>query len=157
MLCSNPILSAPDLSREFVLEVDACDHGVGAVLLQENLQTRVLHPVSYFSHTLKAHQRSYPVVEKELLALVLALQKFEVYFSTHKPVTVYTDHNPLVFLNRARLTNQKLLRWSLFLQNFNLKIMHIKGSDNCIADALSRAGPDLSSSDGDDLLNGEVS
>ena len=163
MLCSKPVLSAPDLSKPFTLQVDACDHGVGAVLLQSKPATGVLHPVSYFSYKLKKHQKSYSTVEKELLALVLALQKFEVYFSSHQPVTVFTDHNPLTFLNRARTTNQKLLRWSLYLQNFNLDVQHIKGAHNYIADVLSRAHPrvedsaDFSSSPGDDLFNGEVS
>ena len=139
LLCSKPVLSIPDPSEPFILQVDACDYGVGAVLLQQNVETKSLHPVSYFSNSLKPHQRSLSTVEKELLAIVLALQKFEVYLSTNNPVIIYSDHNPLVFLNRARNTNQKLLRWALFLQNFNVSVKHIKGSENLIADALSRA------------------
>ena len=139
MLCSKPVLSAPDPSKPFILQVDACDYGVGAVLLQENPETGLLHPVCYYSYKLKPHQRSYSTVEKELLAILLALQKYEVYFSSNQPITVYTDHNPLVFLEKARTTNQRLLRWSLFLQNSNLIVRHIKGTENRIADALSRA------------------
>ncbi|XP_064078263.1 uncharacterized protein LOC135195748 [Macrobrachium nipponense] len=119
-------------------KVDACDYGVGAVLLQEKPETNLLHPVSYYSCRLKKHQRSLSTVEKELLAIVQALQKYEVYVSTNNPITVYTDHNPLVFLNRARNVNQKILRWSLYLQNFNISVHHIRGQDNRIADALSR-------------------
>ncbi|XP_066969281.1 uncharacterized protein [Macrobrachium rosenbergii] len=119
-------------------EVDACDYGVGAVLLQGKPETNLLHPVSYYSCRLKKHQRSLSTVEKELLAIVQALQKYEVYVSTNNPITVYTDHNPLVFLNRARNVNQKILRWSLYLQNFNISVQHIRGQDNRIADALSR-------------------
>ena len=138
ILCSKPVLTTPDLSKPFILQVDASDHGIGAVLLQEKSDTDVLHPVSYYSCRLKKHQKSLSTVEKELLAIVQTLQKFEVYFSSHNPITVYTDHNPLVFLNRARNTNQKILRWSLFLQNFNSTVKHIKGDSNYIADALSR-------------------
>ena len=141
LLCSNPVLSAPDLSKNFIMQVDACNTGVGAVLLQENLKSGLLHPISFYSYKLKKHQLSYSTVEKELLAIVLTLQKYEVYFSSNMPITIYTDHNPLVFLARGRLTNQRLLRWSLFLQNFNLTIHYIKGSENIMADALSRMNP----------------
>ncbi|XP_068214044.1 uncharacterized protein [Palaemon carinicauda] len=106
-------------------EVDACDYGVGAVLLQEKPETNLFHPVSYYSCRLKKHQRLLSTVEKELLPIVQALQKYEVYVSTNNPITVYTDHNPLVL-------------WSLYLQNFNISVQHIHGQDNGIADALSR-------------------
>ena len=138
ILCFKPVLSMPDLSKPFSIQVDACDTGVGAVLLQEDPETKVHHPVSYYSYKLKPHQRSYATIEKELLGIILTLQKYEVYFSTHLPVTIYTDHNPLTFLTRARLTNQRILRWSLYLQNFNLVIHYLKGADNTLADALSR-------------------
>ena len=108
ILCFKPVLSMPDLSKPFSIQVDACDTGVGAVLLQEDPETKVHHPVSYYSYRLKPHQRSYATIEKELLGIILTLQKYEVYFSTHLPVTIYTDHNPLTFLTRARLTNQNL-------------------------------------------------
>ena len=138
ILCSKPILAMPDLSKPFSIQVDACDTGIGAVLLQEDPETMNLHPVSYYSYKLKPHQRSYATVEKELLGIIMALQKYEVYFSTHLPVNIYTDHNPLTFLSRARLSNQRILRWSLYLQNFNLIIHYLKGTDNTLADALSR-------------------
>ena len=138
VLCSKPVLSTPDLSKSFFIQVDACDTGVGAVLMQKDSETQIFHPVSYYSYKLKPHQQSYATVEKELLGIVLTLQKYEVFFSTHLPVTIFTDHNPLTFLSRARLTNQRILRWSLYLQNFNLILNYLKGADNVIADALSR-------------------
>lgn len=52
---------------------------------------------------------------------------------------MYTDHNPLTFLQSLKCPNQRLMRWSLFLQAYALEIRHIKGVDNVIADALSRA------------------
>ncbi|KAK4314243.1 hypothetical protein Pmani_014397 [Petrolisthes manimaculis] len=81
---------------------------------------------------------SYATIEKEALALLMSLEHFKVYVG-QSPVTVYTDHNPLVFLERMKLNNQRLLRWSLTLQPYNLDIRHIKGTDNLIADAFSRA------------------
>ena len=84
------------------------------------------------------HQLNYSVVEKETLALIWALQQFEVYVGSG-PVVIYTDHNPLTFLNSLRCANQRLIRWSLSLQAYTLDIRHIKGKDNLVADALSRA------------------
>nr|XP_033942276.1 uncharacterized protein LOC117449038 isoform X2 [Pseudochaenichthys georgianus] len=139
ILCCTPVLSAPDFSKPFKLEVDASGVGTGAVLLQEDAQA-IDHPVSYFSRKFNKHQLKYSTIEKEALALLFALQHFEVYLgSSVKPIKVYTDHNPLVFLSRMNNHNQRLMRWSLIVQNYNLDISHKKGSDNVLADALSRA------------------
>ncbi len=68
------------------------------------------------------------------------LQYFDVYISSsNMPVTVFTDHDPLVFLARMYNHNQRLMRWSLIVQGYNLVNKHKKGSENIIADALSRA------------------
>lgn len=133
------MLSAPNFSLPFKLEIDASAVGAGAVLLQEDT-LGIDHPVSYFSRKFNKHQLGYSTVEKETLALLLALQHFEVYLaSSVDPIMVYTDHNPLVFLSRMYNHNQRLMRWSLMVQGFNLKIEHKKGSKNLIADALSRS------------------
>lgn len=103
------------------------------------LEKGVLHPVCYMSVKFKSHQRNYSTIEKETLGLILALEKFNVYTSSaSEPVTIYCDHNPLQFKNRMKNKNQRLMRWSLALQTYNLLIKHIKGLDNLIADALSR-------------------
>ena len=110
----------------------------GAVLLQES-GDGIDHPVCYFSRKFNNSQRNYSTIEKECLALILALQHFEIYVtSSSQPTVVYIDHNPLVFLNKIKGKNQRLLRWSLLLQEFNLEINHIRGKDNLIADCLSR-------------------
>ena len=138
LLVSAPVLMMPDFERPFLLAIDASDFGAGAVLLQED-QNGIEHPVSYFSHKFDKHQRNYSTSEKETLALVLALQHFDFYLTALPfPIQVYTDHNPLVFLARMKNKNQRLLRWSLSLQVYDLKIYHIRGKDNIVADALSR-------------------
>ncbi|TKS65155.1 Retrovirus-related Pol polyprotein from transposon 17.6 [Collichthys lucidus] len=120
------------------LSVDASDAGAGAVLLQEGIDG-VEHPISYFSKKFNKHQRVYSIIEKEALALTLALRHFEVYVgSANSPTVVYTDHNPLVFVNQMQNTNQRLMRWALFLQSWNIVIKHVKGRDNILADTLSR-------------------
>ncbi|KAL0153953.1 hypothetical protein M9458_050710 [Cirrhinus mrigala] len=138
LLCQAPVLSAPDFSKSFKLQVDASNNGAGAVLLQED-QACVEHPVSYFSRKFVGAQRNYSVIEKEALALLLSLKHFDVYLGNSiSPVVVYTDHNPLVFLSRMSGANQRLLRWSLTLQEYSLDIRHKKGVENVMADALSR-------------------
>ena len=138
MLQSAPVLAAPDFRSPFKLAVDASDVAAGAVLLQED-DEGVEHPVCYFSKKFNKSQRNYSTIEKECLALVLALQQFEVYVSSSGlPIVVYSDHNPLVFIQKMKNKNQRLLRWSLMLQEYVLEIRHIKGKDNVIADCLSR-------------------
>ena len=138
ILMSSPVLTAPDFNKQFKLMVDACDFGVGAALFQEDDQ-KIDHPICYFSKKFNKHQRNYSTVEKETLALLLGLQHFEVYLSgAYHVIIVYTDHNPLTFIQKMKNTNQRLLRWSLALQEYNLDIRHIRGKDNVVADALSR-------------------
>ena len=138
MLQNAPVLSAPDFNRPFKLAVDASDVAAGAVLLQED-QGGIDHPICYFSRKFNKHQRNYSTIEKECLALVFALQHFEVYVSsTPVPLEVFSDHNPLVFLHKLKNKNQRLLRWSLILSEYDMKIEHIKGRDNLLADCLSR-------------------
>ena len=141
LLLNAPVLAAPDFSCAFKLAVDASDTGVGGVLLQDG-PDRVEHPVSYFSKKFDRHQKWYSTIEKEALALLMSLIHFEVYVgSSSVPVVVYTDHNPLVFVHRMRNKNRRLMSWSLQLQAYDLKIQHIRGKDNVLADALSRMWP----------------
>jgi hypothetical protein len=134
-LASRPILRPPDFSRPFAIAVDASAVAIGANLLQ--VIDGVEHPLCYFSKRLNSHQQNYATIEKEALALILAVRMFSVYFSSH-PVTVYSDHSPLQFLKTMANFNQKLLRWSLELQQYNLNIVHRPGRLNLIPDVLSR-------------------
>lgn len=138
LLCSCPVLAAPCFDQPFVLQVDASQVGGGTALLQQG-DEGVLRPVCFFSTKFNRHQSNYSVIEKEALALIWALQHFEVSVGGAAPLVVYTDHNLLTFLKLLRTPNQRLVRWSLFLQGHDLDIRHIKGQDNILADALSRA------------------
>ena len=134
-----PVLLAPNFATKFKLAVDASDTGAGSVLVQED-GNGVDHPVSYFSKKCNKHQKNYYTIEKEYLFLVLDLQHFEVYLtSSPSPTVVFSDHNPLIFIHKMKNKYQRVLRWSLLLQGYNLDIRHIKGKDNIISDALSRA------------------
>ena len=132
---SAPVLVTPQFDKPFVLMVDASDLGVGAVLIQED-HHGMEHPIAYFSQKFNKSQRNYCISEKETLALIQALQHFDFYLSAAQhPILVFTDHNPLTFLNRLRDKNQCLMRWSL---RYDLIIKHIPGKHNVLADALSR-------------------
>ena len=136
MLTTEPILASPDYGAKFYLTIDACDVGVGAVLQQRG-HDGTLRPISYFSRKLNSAQRKYSTVEKEALALILAVRHYEVYLSIGHTI-VFSDHNPLTFLHRMKGNNARIMRWSLSLSEFDLEIQHIRGKDNVVADALSR-------------------
>ena len=115
ILISEPVLIAPDFQKQFKFAIDASDIGCGGVLMQVG-EDGINHPVSYFSKKFDKHQRNYSTIEKECLALILALEHFDAYLDTTvHPVLVFTDHNPLTFIHRMKNKNQRLVRWSLTL------------------------------------------
>ena len=134
-LCENPVLRMPDYEKPFVLRTDASDRGIGAVLLQEHKGR--LHPIAYQSRKLQNAELNYSVVEKECLATVWGVQKFERYLYG-KHFVLETDHQPLKFLQRNP-SNPRLMRWSLQLQPYDFHVRVIPGKDNHGADYLSRA------------------
>jgi hypothetical protein len=134
-IADRPILKLPDVTKPFVLRTDASDIGVGAVLLQES--DGMLFPVAYASKKLLPRERAYSIMEKECLAIVWAVRKFRVYLYGAS-FTLQTDHQPLAYLNRSKYTNDRITRWALFLQPYQITIQAIKGSQNVGADYLSR-------------------
>ena len=94
------------MKSPFKLAVDASDVAAGVVLLQED-DEGVDHPACYFSKKFNKSQKNYSTIEKECLALVLALQHLKVYVTSSSfPVVVYSDHNPLVFIHKMKDKNQ---------------------------------------------------
>ena len=134
-IATRPILRPPDFTKPFCMAVDASDVAIGATLFQ--LVDDIEHPICFLSKKLDVHQRKYSTVEKEALGLILAVRAFSVYFGSSS-VTVFTDHSPLQFINRMANHNQKLLRWSLELGQYNLNLVHRRGRDNVLPDILSR-------------------
>ena len=96
------------------------------------------HPIAYYSKKFNSHQKNYSTIEKEAFAIIDSLKHFEYYVQNGLPIRLFTDHNPLVFLRKMKNDNQRLLRWSLQLQEFDVCIQHIPGSQNVVADCLSR-------------------
>ena len=107
ILMNTPVLLAPDFNKPFKLAVDASDIGAGAILVQDD-NNGVEHPVCYFSRKFNKHQKNYSTIEKECLALIIAIQHFEVYLtSAVTPIVVFSDHNPLSFLHKLKNKNQR--------------------------------------------------
>ena len=134
-LTTAPIIKPPDWTLPFEIMCDASDYAVGAVLGQK--LNREPHVICYASKTLSDTQLNYTTTEKELLAVVFALEKFRSYLLGSK-VLVFSDHAALRHLLSKKDTKPRLIRWILLLQEFDLEILDKKGSENTVADHISR-------------------
>ena len=135
-LCSNPVLYSPNFERDFILQADASERSVGAVLSQCQ-DDGTEHPVAYFSRKLLPREEHYSTVEKECLAIKLAVYAFRVYL-LGRPFQIQTDHRSLEWLDRLKDTNSRLARWSLALQPYQFTTSYRAGRHHSNADALSR-------------------
>ncbi|CAN6700770.1 unnamed protein product [Malus baccata var. baccata] len=135
LLTTAPIITPPDWSIPFELMCDALDYALGAVLGQR--KNKQPHVIYYASRTLNDAQLNYSTIEKELLAVVFALDKFRSYLIGTK-VIVFTDHAALKYLFTKKEAKPRLIRWMLLLQEFDIEIRDKKGCENVVADHLSR-------------------
>ncbi|XP_059061528.1 uncharacterized protein K02A2.6-like [Achroia grisella] len=135
LVCGAPVLALYSLTEPVVLSVDASSCALGAVLLQGG------RPVEFASSTLTETQSRYAQIEKELLAIVYALERFHQYIFGRKNVVVETDHKPLEALFNKSLNSvpARLQRMMLRAQAYNFKVIYKPGKYMHIADALSRA------------------
>jgi hypothetical protein len=135
ILTSTPIIQPPNWGLRFEIMCDAFDYTVGAVLGQR--VEKLPHVIYYASKTLNDAQLNYSTIEKELLAVVFALDKFRSYLLGSK-VLVYSNHAALKYLLSKKYAKSRLIRWILLLQEFDIEIRDKKGSENVVADHLSR-------------------
>ena len=134
-LTTAPILVYPDFSRPFILDTDASNDGIGAVLSQEYDGSECV--VAYASRTLNKSERKYSVTRKELLAVVVFTQHFRTYL-LGQPFKLRTDHGSLSWLCNFKDPTGQLARWLEQLQEFHFEVIHRKGPAHQNADALSR-------------------
>ena len=136
---SAPILLHPDPSKPFVVEVDASDTGIGAVLSQQSESDGKLHPCAFMSRRFTSAEENYDIGNRELLAVVEAFEEWRHWLEGAEfPSTVWSDHKNLTYIRSARRLNSRQARWALFLGRFNFTLTYRPGSKNSKADALSR-------------------
>ncbi|KAH8232704.1 hypothetical protein KR032_000087 [Drosophila birchii] len=134
-LTEAPVLVCPDFEQKFVLQTDASEYGIGAVLTQTiDGQERV---VAYASRRLNGAEGNYSVTEKECLAIVWAVRKMRCYIEGYR-FDVITDHQALKWLNSIDNPTGRIARWALELQQYQYDVHYRRGAQNLVADALSR-------------------
>jgi hypothetical protein len=134
-LSSEPVLKIVNFEKTMYVQTDASDVGLGGALLQ--IYEGKYHPVKFISRKLKNAEKNYSTIEKEGLAIVWAIDKLAVYLYGREFVLL-TDHKPLTFIQMSKMHNSRVMRWSMYLQDWTFKIESVKGVDNIIADYLSR-------------------
>ncbi|XP_021750418.1 uncharacterized protein LOC110716092 [Chenopodium quinoa] len=144
-LITAPVMQPPDWSLLFEIMCDASDYAVGAVLGQR--KEKKLYAIYYASKTLSSAQLNYATTEKEMLAVIYAIDKFHSYLVGSK-VIIHIDHATLRYLMTKTHAKPRLIQWILQLQDYDIEIRDTKGTENVVADHLSRLL--LDPEDGDD-------
>ena len=132
-----PVLVFADFKKPFKLETDTSKEGLGAILFQESDDGQY-HPVAFASRELKGGEPKYHSSKLEFLALKWAItEQFREYLQ-YQPFTVRTDNNPLTYILTTPNLDALGHHWVAALASYNMKLEYLKGSDNKVADALSR-------------------
>ena len=133
------VLKLPDFNEVFIVETDASGVGIGAVLQQQG------HPIAFLSKTLAPKHQMLSTYEKEFLAVLQALDKWRGYL-LDRHFVIKTDHFSLKYLLDQRITTPTQMKWLPKLMGYDYEILYKKGSENVVADALSRvqSGAELS-------------
>lgn len=136
-LVSAPILGSPDFSKEFTIQTDASDVAIAGILTQQQENGETV--ISYYSHKLTTPQKNYHAAEKEALAAILAIDAFRGYIEGYH-FTLITDSSALTHILHTKWkVGSRCSRWSLDLQQYDMTVLHRKGKDNVVPDALSRS------------------
>lgn len=134
LITSEPILKIFDENKKILIQADASSKGIGCVLLQND------HPVAFASRSLNSSEEKYAQIEKELLGIIFAFEKFH-YLVYGRSVLVQTDHKPLISIFSKNLdkVTSRLQRMLLKMQKYTVTVEFIPGSQMYIADTLSRS------------------
>eukprot|EP00253_Pinus_taeda_P026620 PITA_26620 len=130
-----PVLRGPNWDLPFQISSDVSDTTIGAILGQK--EDRKPYAIYYISKNLSPAELNYTVTEKEFLAVIHAINKFRHYITGY-PVILYTDHSAIKYLANKPVTNGRITRWLILLQEFDITIKDRPGKENPVADFLSR-------------------
>ncbi|KAA0043665.1 Transposon Ty3-G Gag-Pol polyprotein [Cucumis melo var. makuwa] len=125
------VLALPDFNQPFEIETNVSGFGIGAVLIQDK------RPIAYYSYTLALRDRARPVYERELMAVVLAVQRWRPYLLIGK-FKVKTNQKALKFLLDQRIIQPQYQKWIAKLLGYSFEVVYKPGAENRAADALSR-------------------
>lgn len=138
LIAEDVMLMFPDVTKPYNVTTDASDYAIGAVLSQTDEESKLERPILFISKSLDETQTRYSVTEKELYAIIYALEKFRAHIYG-KEFYVYTDHRALLWLCGKKDVSGRLARWSYKISEYARSIRFIQGKQNKVADALSRA------------------
>lgn len=134
-LLDTPVIACPDFSKPFMLHCDASSVGLGSVLTQ--FIDGEEHPIAFHSRLFSHAERNYSTTERELLAVLDSILHFRCYLDGTK-FSIITDHMALKWLLTLNNPSGRLARWSTLISQYTFDIVHRKGSQNVVPDALSR-------------------
>jgi hypothetical protein len=141
-LTNTPILAHYDMSRESILETDASNGVVGGVLSQKQ-SDGLFHPIAYFSKTMAPAECNYEIHDKEMLAIVRALEHWRAeLMGLQTQLPIYSDHKALEYFMTKRQLTARQARWAELLSQYNFRIEYRMGKSNERADALTRRSQD---------------
>lgn len=135
------MLRHPNPNKQYYLQTDASNIALGGQLYQYDEDNQIA-VVAFTSRTFKGAEVNYNTTEKELLGIVHCLKKFRVYLLGRR-FTIVTDNKALTFLHSFRITSARMTRWILGIQEYDFDIIHCKGTENIVADTLSRNPADM--------------
>ena len=136
-LMRKPVLRAPDPTKPYDLMVDSSKVALSAILLQtENDESDTRYAIAFSSRKLSPSERRRPIIELELMAVIFGLKKYEQWIY-NRPVSVFSDHRPLQWLNSLVKHSPKLARFALVLQSYNITTTYVPGHLQ-VADSLTR-------------------
>src|SRR6266540_3433816 len=136
-LATAPVVTYPNFDKPFILYTDASGGGVGAVLHQKGEDGRE-RIIACASRTYNEHEKKYPIIEQECLAVVWGVKKFKQFFSV-KLFKITTNHMALETIKTVDLPSKRRAQWLCKLQQYDFTIEHRKGNKIAHVDAFSRA------------------
>ncbi|KAL0313873.1 UNVERIFIED_CONTAM: Retrovirus-related Pol polyprotein from transposon [Sesamum angustifolium] len=129
-VCNVPMLALSDFSKEFIIETDVSGEGIDIVLQQQG------RPIIYISKALASKNLFLSVYEKEMMVIVVAVQKWRPYL-IRRHFIIKTDHQSHKYLLEQRISTPSQQKWLSKLMGYEYTINYKKGKENVVADALS--------------------